>query len=53
MQLDLTQVDRHGRDYDPSEWFVVPREVIDQAVNLITSGDIVGYVYDPRKPGSS
>jgi hypothetical protein len=47
-RLDLTQVDRKGRDYDPSEWFVVPRGVIDQAINLIISGDIVGYRYDPR-----
>lgn len=48
VRLDLTQADRKGRDYDPSEWFVVPRGVIDQAINLIISGDIVGYVYDPR-----
>ncbi|MEU8073149.1 GIY-YIG nuclease family protein [Micromonospora sp. NPDC049151] len=47
-QLDLTQVDAKGRDYDPSEWFVVPRGVIDQAINLIISGDIVSYVYDPQ-----
>jgi len=47
-RLDLTQADRKGRDYDPSEWFVVPRGVIDQAINLIISGDIVGYLYDPR-----
>ncbi len=26
VRLDLTQVDRKGRDYDPSEWFVVPQE---------------------------
>ena len=48
VRLDLTQADRKGRDYDPSEWFVVPRGVIDQAINLIISGDIVDYVYDPR-----
>lgn len=47
-RLDLTQVDRKGRDYDPSEWFVVPLEVIDQAIDLIMSGDIVGYVYDAQ-----
>ncbi len=46
VRLDLTQVDRKGRDYDPSEWFVVPRRVIDQAVELIISGDIIDYVYD-------
>ncbi|MBM7331459.1 GIY-YIG nuclease family protein, partial [Agrobacterium sp. S2] len=46
VRLDLTQIDLKGRAYDPSEWFVVPRDVIDQAIDLIISGDIVGYVYD-------
>lgn len=46
VRLDLTQVDRQGRDYDPSEWFVVPRDVINQAVTMIMSGEIVDYVYD-------
>jgi len=46
VRLDLTQADHRGRAYDPSEWFVVPRSVIDQAIELIMSGDIVGYVYD-------
>lgn len=46
VQLDVTQIDRKGRDYDPSEWFVVPRDVIDQAVELIISGEIVDYAYD-------
>lgn len=48
VQLDLTQADRKSRDYDPSEWFVVPITVIDQAIDLIMSGDIVGYVYDSK-----
>lgn len=46
VRLDLTQVDSKGRNYDPSEWFVVPRIVIDQAIELITSGEIVHYHYD-------
>lgn len=46
VRLDLTQVDRSGRDYDPSEWFIVPRDVIDQAVSMIMSGEIVEYEYD-------
>jgi hypothetical protein len=46
VRLDLTQVDRKGRDYDPSEWFVVPRNVINQAVAMIMSGEITDYVYD-------
>lgn len=46
VRLDLTQVDRKGRNYDPSEWFVVPRDVINQAVTMIMSGEIIGYEYD-------
>lgn len=48
VRLDLTQVDRRGRDYDPSEWFLVPLKVIDQAVDLLVSGEIVSYVYDAK-----
>lgn len=47
VRLDLTQVDPAGRDYDPSEWFVVPRDVINQAVAMIMSGEIIDYEYDP------
>lgn len=46
VRLDLTQIDGKGRDYDPSEWFVVPRDAINQAVALIMSGEITEYVYD-------
>lgn len=46
VRLDLTQADRKGRSYDPSEWYVVPRRVIDQAIDLIISGDIVNVEYD-------
>lgn len=35
-----------GRTYDPSEWFVVPLNVINQAISMIMSGEIVGVVYD-------
>lgn len=46
VRLDITQIDTKGRKYDPSEWFVVPLKVINQAINMIMSGDIVDYVYD-------
>ncbi|WP_249354092.1 GIY-YIG nuclease family protein [Microbacterium sp. 2FI] len=48
VRLDLTQADNKGRAYDPSEWFVVPLDVIDQAIELIISGSIVDYVYDAK-----
>jgi T5orf172 domain len=46
-RLDLTQIDRKGRNYDPAEWFVVPRHVINEAVAMVMSGEIVDYVYQP------
>lgn len=46
VRLDLTQIDRKGQDYDPSEWFIVPRDAINQAVAMIMSGEITDYVYD-------
>lgn len=48
VRLDATQVDKHGLDYDPSEWFVVRRSLIDQAVNMIMTGEIIDYVYDAQ-----
>ncbi|MFJ6652899.1 GIY-YIG nuclease family protein [Microbacterium sp. NPDC091313] len=47
VRLDVSQVGNDGRRYEPSEWYVVPLEIIDQAVSLIASGDIVDFVYDP------
>lgn len=43
VRLDLTQIDRKGHNYDPSDWFVVPRDVVNQAVAMIMSGEIVDY----------
>ena len=48
VRLDITQIDGKGRAYDPSEWFIVPQNVIDQAVDLIISGEIVSYSYDAQ-----
>ncbi|MBN8423091.1 GIY-YIG nuclease family protein [Microbacterium esteraromaticum] len=46
VRLDITQIDRKGRDYDPSEWFVVPLPTINQAISMIMSGEITDYVFD-------
>lgn len=46
VRLRVSQVGKDGRVYEPSEWYVVPLFVIDQAIELITSGDIVEYEYD-------
>lgn len=46
VRLDVSQVGKDGRRYEPSEWYSVPLTVIDQAVQLISSGDIVDFAYD-------
>ena len=45
-QLDLTIEDRFGNPVKPREWFLVPLQVIDEAVNRIRDGSITGVVYD-------
>ncbi|MBG6226402.1 hypothetical protein IWX63_003000 [Arthrobacter sp. CAN_A2] len=49
VRLNITQIDTKGRQYDPSEWFVVPLKVINQAITMIMSGEIVDYVYDASR----
>jgi hypothetical protein len=46
-QIDLTIVDRFGNPVKPREWFLVPLNVIDEAVKRIQDGSIVNMVYDP------
>jgi len=48
-RLNVNQVGHDGRQYAPSEWFVVPLPVIDEAIDLIASGDIVDFVYDTNR----
>jgi hypothetical protein len=47
-QLDLTIPDRFGNPVRPREWFLVPLQVIDEAVQRIREGSIAGLVYDPN-----
>lgn len=44
--LDIDLRDGHGKRYAPREWFIVPLSVIDEAIGLLISGEIVGYRYD-------
>jgi len=46
-QLDVEIKDRFGNPVVPREWFLVPRFVVDDAVERIKDGTITGYVYDP------
>lgn len=48
VQLDLTIEDRFGKPVKPREWFFVPLQAIDEAVNRIRDGTITKYAYDPK-----
>lgn len=45
-QLDLTIEDRFGQPVKPREWFLVPLQAIDAAVEKIRDGSITEFVYD-------
>jgi Meiotically up-regulated gene 113 len=47
-RLDLEILDRFGRPVKPREWFLVPLQVIDEAVCHIRDGSIAGMIYDPK-----
>lgn len=44
--LSVDVFDKSGRRFTPREWFVVPLHVIEQATQLLISGEIVKYRYD-------
>jgi hypothetical protein len=47
-QLDLVINDRFGHPVKPKEWFLVPLQVIDEAVKRIRDGSIIDFSYDPK-----
>lgn len=47
-RLDITIPDRFGQPVKPREWFLVPLQAIDQAVEKIRDGSITEFTYDPR-----
>lgn len=50
-QLDLSLTDRFGHVVKPREWFVVPLEVINEAVDRIRDRSITAYRYSPKHGG--
>jgi len=46
-QLDIEIKDRFGNPIVPREWFLVPRFVVDDAVERIKDATIMDYIYDP------
>lgn len=47
VRLSITQVGKDGQKYQAREWFVAPLSVINQAIQMISTGEIVDFVYDP------
>lgn len=47
VRLDLSITDRFGKPVVPREWFLVPLQVIDAAVEKIRDGSITEFIYDP------
>ena len=45
-RLDIEIVDRFGNPVEPREWFMVPLDAIDEAVEKIRQGTITRYQYD-------
>lgn len=45
-QISIDVFDNNGSRHTPREWFQVPYEVIEQAVKLIVTGEVVNYKFD-------
>jgi hypothetical protein len=50
-RLEIEIQDRFGNPVVPREWFLVPLQVIDEAVDRIKDGTIRDFVYDPAQAG--
>jgi len=46
--LELDVFDHNGKRHTPREWFIAPFNVIEQAIELIISGEIVNYQFDTQ-----
>ena len=44
--LDIDIIDGNGKLHRPREWFVAPLNIIEEAIELIISGEVVNYRYD-------
>jgi len=44
--LNVDVFDKKGKRCTPREWFIAPLEVIEEAINLIITGEIINYKYE-------
>ncbi len=47
--LDIDIIDEKGNIYKPREWFIVPLEIIGEAIELIVRDKIIGCKYDAKR----
>ncbi len=45
-QISIDVFDNDGSRHTPREWFQVPYEIVEQAIKLIVTGEVVNYRYD-------
>lgn len=46
--LNVDVFDKQGKRFSPREWFIAPIHIIEAAANMLISGDIINYRYDPE-----
>lgn len=44
--LNIDVFDENKKRYTPREWFIAPIEIIEQAIELIISGEVINYKFD-------
>ena len=47
--LSVDVIDSSGKRCTPREWFIAPLEIIDEAIQLILTGDIINHRFDEKK----
>ena len=47
--LNFDIFDEKGNRHSPREWFIIPLDIIERAIELIISGEIINYTYDDKK----
>lgn len=45
-QISIDVFDNNGSRHTPREWFQVPYEIVEQAIKLIVTGEVINYRYD-------
>lgn len=44
-KVNLEMIDQNGHSYIPDEWYSVPISIINEAVDLLRTGEITDYIY--------